>query len=32
LRFVGTVRGTDESVSVEYTVLPADVVTADVVG
>jgi CopG family nickel-responsive transcriptional regulator len=24
LRFIGTVRGTDESVSVEYTVVPVD--------
>jgi CopG family nickel-responsive transcriptional regulator len=28
LRFIGTVRGADESVSVEYTVVPADVVNA----
>ena len=26
LRFIGTVRGADKSVSVEYTVLPVDVV------
>lgn len=31
LRFVGTVRGADESVSVEYTVLPVDVAPANVV-
>ena len=28
LRFIGTVRGADESVSVEYTVLPVDVMNA----
>jgi len=27
-RFIGTVRGADESVSVEYTVLPVDIVNA----
>jgi CopG family nickel-responsive transcriptional regulator len=30
LRFVGTVRGADESVSVEYTVVPVDVMSADI--
>ena len=28
LRFIGTVRGADESVSVEYTVAPVDVMNA----
>ncbi|ELZ59585.1 MULTISPECIES: CopG family ribbon-helix-helix protein [unclassified Haloferax] len=28
LRFIGTVRGADESVSVEYTVVPVDVMSA----
>ena len=28
LRFIGTVRGADESVSVEYTVLPVDIMNA----
>ena len=28
LRFIGTVRGADESVSVEYTVVPVDIVNA----
>jgi CopG family nickel-responsive transcriptional regulator len=30
LRFIGTVRGADESVSVEYTVVPVDVVSAEI--
>ena len=30
LRFIGTVRGADESVSVEYTVVPADVMNAQI--
>ena len=30
LRFIGTVRGADESVSVEYTVLPVDIVNAQI--
>ena len=30
LRFIGTVRGADESVSVEYTVVPVDVMNAEV--
>ncbi|RDZ62454.1 nickel-responsive transcriptional regulator NikR [Haloferax sp. Atlit-12N] len=30
LRFIGNVRGADESVSVEYTVVPADVMNAEV--
>ena len=30
LRFIGTVRGADESVSVEYTVAPADVMNAQI--
>jgi CopG family nickel-responsive transcriptional regulator len=30
LRFIGTVRGTDESVSVEYTVVPVDVMNAQI--
>ena len=29
-RFIGTVRGADESVSVEYTVLPVDVMNAEI--
>ncbi|MFC7060137.1 CopG family ribbon-helix-helix protein [Halovenus salina] len=29
LRFIGTVRGADESVSVEYTMVPVDVMNAD---
>ena len=29
VRFIGTVRGADESVSVEYTVVPVDVLNAD---
>jgi CopG family nickel-responsive transcriptional regulator len=29
LRFIGTVRGADESVSVEYTVVPADIMSAE---
>jgi len=29
LQFVATVRGTDESVSVEYTVVPVDVMNAE---
>ena len=28
VRFIGIVRGTDESVSVEYTVLPVDIMNA----
>ena len=30
LRFIGTVRGADESVSVEYTVVPVDVMNAEI--
>ena len=30
LRFIGTVRGADESVSVEYTVVPVDVVNEQI--
>src|SRR6056297_2722928 len=30
LRFIGTVRGADESVSVEYTVVPVDAVNAEI--
>ena len=30
LRFIGTVRGADESVSVEYTVAPVDVMNAQI--
>ena len=30
LRFIGTVRGADESVSVEYTVVPVDVMKAQI--
>ena len=30
LRFIGTVRGVDESVSVEYTVVPVDIMNAQV--
>ncbi|GAB3328094.1 CopG family ribbon-helix-helix protein [Haloplanus salinarum] len=30
LRFIGTVRGADESVSVEYTVLPVDAMNAQI--
>ena len=30
LRFIGTVRGADESVSVEYTVLPVDIMNAQI--
>jgi CopG family nickel-responsive transcriptional regulator len=30
LRFIATVRGADESVSVEYTVVPVDVINADI--
>ena len=30
LRFIGTVRGADESISVEYTVVPVDVMSADI--
>jgi len=30
LRFIGTVRGVDESVSVEYVVLPVDIVNAQI--
>ena len=30
LRFIGTVRGADESVSVEYTVVPVDIINAQV--
>ena len=30
LRFIGTVRGADESVSVEYTVVPVDAMNADI--
>ncbi|MFC7229043.1 CopG family ribbon-helix-helix protein [Salinirubellus salinus] len=30
LRFIGTVRGADESVSVEYTMVPADVMSAEI--
>jgi CopG family nickel-responsive transcriptional regulator len=30
LRFIGTVRGADESVSVEYTVVPADAMNAGI--
>lgn len=29
-RFIGTVRGTDESVSVEYTVVPVDVMNTEI--
>jgi CopG family nickel-responsive transcriptional regulator len=32
LRFIGTVRGADESVSVEYTVLPVDSMNAEIHG
>jgi len=30
LRFIGTVRGADESVSVEYTAVPVDVMNAEI--
>ena len=30
LRFIGTVRGADESVSVEYTVVPVDIVNEQI--
>ena len=30
LRFIGTVRGADESVSVEYTVVPVDIVNVQI--
>jgi CopG family nickel-responsive transcriptional regulator len=30
LRFIGTVRGADESVSVEYTAVPVDVMNAPI--
>jgi CopG family nickel-responsive transcriptional regulator len=30
LRFIGTVRGADESVSVEYTVVPVDVMNTQI--
>jgi len=30
LRFIGTVRGADESVSVEYTVVPVDTLHAEI--
>ena len=30
LRFIGTVRGADESVSVEYTVVPVDIMNAQI--
>jgi CopG family nickel-responsive transcriptional regulator len=30
LRFIGTVRGADESISVEYTVVPVDVMSAEI--
>jgi CopG family nickel-responsive transcriptional regulator len=30
LRFIGTVRGADESVSVEYTVVPVDELSVEV--
>jgi CopG family nickel-responsive transcriptional regulator len=30
LRFIGTVRGADESVAVEYTMVPVDVVSAEI--
>ena len=30
LQFIGTVRGADESVSVEYTVVPVDIVNAQI--
>ncbi|ELZ88993.1 NikR family transcription regulator [Haloferax elongans ATCC BAA-1513] len=30
LRFIGTVRGADESVSVEYTLLPVDVMGVEI--
>ena len=30
LRFIGTVRGADESVSVEYTVVPVDVMNEEI--
>jgi len=30
LRFIGTVRGANESVSVEYTVVPVDIVNAQI--
>jgi CopG family nickel-responsive transcriptional regulator len=30
LRFIGTVRGADESVSVEYTVVPVDIISAQI--
>jgi CopG family nickel-responsive transcriptional regulator len=30
LRFIGTVRGADESISVEYTVVPVDVMNAQI--
>jgi CopG family nickel-responsive transcriptional regulator len=30
LRFIGTVRGADESVSVEYTVVPIDAMNAEI--
>ena len=30
LRFIGTVRGADESVSVEYTVVPVDAMSAEI--
>ncbi|KDE59407.1 nickel-responsive regulator [Halostagnicola sp. A56] len=32
LRFIGTVRGADESVSVEYTVVPVDAMNAEISG
>ena len=32
LRFIGTVRGADESVSVEYTVVPVDAMNAETSG
>jgi CopG family nickel-responsive transcriptional regulator len=30
LRFIGTVRGADESISVEYTVVPVDELSVEV--
>jgi CopG family nickel-responsive transcriptional regulator len=30
LRFIGTVRGADESISVDYTVVPVDVMNAQI--
>ncbi|MFC6976597.1 CopG family ribbon-helix-helix protein [Halomicroarcula sp. GCM10025709] len=30
LRFIGTVRGADESVSVEYTVVPVEIMSAEI--